>query len=250
MIRLPHLETNITTACQLACRDCNHFVPMQYKAPQFASVKKIEEDLAILSRIAKADAYALIGGEPLIHPDLISILKVVRESGISDMIEVWTNGLLIERISNNLFYMIDRLVLSLYAGKNVNVDYIRDRCQESGTELQIKDQLPFTNVLHKDRSKGRANVKWFRCWYRKNLHVVDNGFFYRCCTSPFIPKLILNEPEGTDGIPLEGITEEALREFLNRSEPMLSCEVCGGHNGIKRPWKEVDRKEWIELTQI
>lgn len=248
MIRLPHLETNITTACQLSCRDCNHFIPIS--SPTFVSVKNFEKDLTEFSRIAHTDAYALIGGEPLIHRDLISLLEIAQKSGISEIIEVWTNGLLIRRMPEAFWELTDRLVLSLYAGKTVDLPFIRERCRMYGTQLTIKDRQPFTHVLYKDRSEERAIEKYKNCWYRTFTHVLDNGFFYRCCTSPFIPKLILSEPEGTDGIPIKGLTEDGLRDFLDRKDPMRSCSVCGGHDGIRRIWKEVDRKKWIEESAI
>jgi organic radical activating enzyme len=245
---LNHLETNITTACQLSCRDCNHFIPIQKAS--FIEVEQLEKDLNKLAKITKAQAYALIGGEPLIHPDIVELLYVSRASGISDCIEVWTNGLLIKRMPDEFWMGLDKLVLSIYPGKEQHRKYIEDKCAEYSVDLEVKDGLPFTAVLHKSPDRERAKVKWARCWYRNNLFVVDNGYLYRCCTSPFIPKLILGLPEGVDGIALEELTEDSLRNFVNRKEPMQSCSICGGHDGPRREWKEVDQKTWREQTEI
>jgi hypothetical protein len=39
---------------------------------------------------------------------------------------------------------------------------------------------------------------------------------------------LLNLPEGTDGIRISTLTEQALAQFLGRSTGMVSCNLCSG----------------------
>lgn len=243
--KLPHLETNITVACQNKCVSCNHFVPLQ--KPQHAKPAQIERDLAALGRVAHADAFGLLGGEPLLHPNIIDILDIAKRSKIADSIEVWTNGMLLDEMSPAFWHLTDKIVVSVYPGK-LQDDWhtmAQEKAKLYNTAIEVKANEPFTYLLNgKD-----AQEKYDTCWYRTFTHVVDNGFFYRCCTSPFIPKLLLNRFEGTDGLNLNGITEDKLIKFMDRKEAMKSCEVCAGHRAGRHEWKEAPkRSEWLELS--
>lgn len=246
MYNLPHLETNITVACQNKCVSCNHFVPLQ--KPWYADVEVIKRDLAALSKVAHAKAYGLLGGEPTLHPQIVEILIIANVAGIADTIEVWTNGMRLDQMPDEFWRLTDRLVVSVYPGKLAEgwKERMWQKAARFGTEIQIKDQEPFTYLLN---PKADPQAKYDACWYRTFTHVVDNGFFYRCCTSPFIPKLLQGLPEGTDGLPLEGITEQKLKEFMERKVYMKACEMCAGHKAARHQWQEAPkRSEWLALS--
>jgi hypothetical protein len=80
MIHLPHLETNVTVACENRCIACNHFVPLQVGRFKSSMVNPADfaTDLFHFGRLAHADAWAAIGGEPTLHPGLVDILRIAR----------------------------------------------------------------------------------------------------------------------------------------------------------------------------
>jgi hypothetical protein len=262
MITIPHLETNVATACQLRCVSCNHFVPMQVPQARenMATAAQMESDLGHLARVLRADAYGMLGGEPLLHPRLPDLLAVSRASGISGRVEVWTNGIRVRRMGREFWRAADgrpafeRLVVSVYPGTldDAELGWIAGRCRDEGVELVVKDEraVPnFERLLEPAPTGPEATAKKYRaCFFKGFSRVVDRGVFYRCCTSPFIPKLLLGLPEGTDGIPVAGITEEALRTFLAREAPMASCTICAGldpHDRHHMRWTQVrDAEEW------
>jgi hypothetical protein len=85
------------------------------------------------------------------------------------------------------------------------------------------------------------------CTMKKCGLVIINGFFYTCCLSPSIQTRLLHEPEGTDGIPLEGITEEKIQAFVNRQEPINACYRCRAYQGRQYHWHEVeDKEQWLK----
>jgi organic radical activating enzyme len=252
-ILLPHLETNITIACTLRCVGCNHYVGMQ--SPAYVNPQQVERDLGKLRTVAHAEKYALIGGEPLMHKRIVDILRIAKGSEISDHVEVWTNGMLARRMKEDFWMMVDGLVVSLYPGKlsDADIEYIADKCADYGVALEWKDMRRssyFTQLLYRETATPeQAHARYRQCWYKSYCHVVDNGFFYRCCTTPFVPKLILGLPEGTDGLPLDGITEEALQAFLKQDETPISCTRCAAHNGRHIEWREErDPAKWLEAS--
>jgi len=255
---LPHLETNLTLRCQLRCRSCNHFVGLDaHKSLPDVTPESLAHDLERLGSVAHSKAWAAIGGEPLLHPDLLELLGVACASRIADEIEIWTNGLLVRKQPPGFWMRIDKLVLSAYPGKmsNADVAWIRAACEETETAFELKDARMdsyFTALLYREpKDAAGARAQHAQCWFRTYTHVVDGGRFYACCTSPFIAPLVLGMEQGHDGLDLEGITEESLRAFLTADEPLAGCTVCGAHNGPRQSWIEVKGPEaWLEASRI
>ena len=260
MIQIPHLETNITISCQNRCIACNHFVPMQvgrFKASMMPP-EILERDLRNLARICHADAYALIGGEPTLHPRLPGIAQTAKRSGIANRIELWSHGQdwgkHIDQILPALKY-IDKVVISRYPGKasDYEIGEITDLCRVNHIALDIKDEgaYPnFTQLLEETPTGPDATQEKYKaCWFKTYSRVIDWGYFYRCCTSPFIPQLLQGRPEGADGLPItEHTTEGDLKQFLALPVAMRSCEICAGRNTPSaKPitWQEIkDPKRW------
>lgn len=246
MVIIPHVETNITLACTNRCVGCNHFVPIQ--PGTMADPETIRHDLDNIGKVAKIQRFALIGGEPTLHKRIDDILEIARNSPVVDCIEVWTNGARLQEMSDAFWDLIDEIDLTLYPYKNIDVEWIRNKCRESSTELNIKNgAADFTQLVYsRTADQQEASQIFDTCFYGKNCRVLDNGYFYRCCTSPFIPKLLLGLPEGTDGIPVEGITEQGLVDYLNQKETPASCYRCAGHAGKHIGWRECSREDWLK----
>jgi len=256
MIILPHLETNITTACQNRCWGCNHFVPLQ--VPTYANPSDIESDLAKLATVARAERYALVGGKPLLHPQIVDIIRTARRSGISPVIEVITNGILLKRMPTEFWSEIDHLLVSVYPGKlgPDMMGWVSDKCAMHEVKLQIRDVVsdPFIAPLYRQKAtREQAHARYRQCWYVTGVwycHTLDDGYFFRCSIMPFIPEMILGLPEGTDGLPLDGITEDKLVAYLNQKETPQSCCVCGSHDAPRQEWHEVTRDRWLEESMV
>lgn len=246
MLNIDHVETNITTACNNVCVGCNHYIPMQ--RPVFVDPDQIRHDLAAFGKAAHIRRYALIGGEPTLHKRIDDILEIACASGVVDTVEVWTNGARIQAMSGAFWTMVDEIDLTVYPGKSVDISWIEAKCAETGTELRIKNgAADFTTLLYRRTANEAEAAEMYRtCWYRTYCRVLDNGYFYRCCTSPFIPKLILGLDDGADGLPVEGITEDALLAYLGSAETPASCARCAGNSGAHIGWRETSRAAWLD----
>lgn len=262
MISLPHLETNVTIACQLRCVSCNHFVALQTNEAKkrLADPVQVYDDCSALSKFVHVDAWGALGGEPLLHPNLIDVLTAVQKSRIADVIEVWTNGISAKsKLTPSLLDAFDRLVLSVYPGtlEDAEIDWIKGACNEARVEIVVKDEryVPnFERLLEPKATHGMDTVRKYRaCFFKDYSRVVDRGYFYRCCTSPFIPRLLLGLPEGTDGIAVADLTEAKLLAFLSQEEAPASCSMCSGLDpAIRRrtTWREVRNPEqWISASK-
>lgn len=257
MVKIHHLETDITTACQLSCVACNHHVPLWRKVgPKHADPRQVEDDLNRLSKIMHADIWGALGGEPTLNPKLVEILQIARNSGISDTIEVWTNGLNLRRMSEDFWRSFDVLVLSIYPGKlsEEELTWIANKCADTGRVLSTRDerlQPNFRTLLEPvPTDLDTTRKKFAGCFFRHFSRVANWGFFYTCCCAPHMSTLVQGKTENKDGVKIFDLTEDGLKKYLERTEPLSACFTCAGRDtAVSIPWREErDPEKWLRAS--
>ena len=77
----------VTKACNLHCEGCyRENSPKEHK-----SLDRIKQDLAIFQKYRKTDGVSLAGGDPLVHPEIVEIVRLVAQEGLKPIVN--TNGL-------------------------------------------------------------------------------------------------------------------------------------------------------------
>jgi hypothetical protein len=259
MIRIPHLETDITQACNLSCVGCNHLVPLwREHGPWQTNRIQLQKDLERLSKVVHADRWGALGGEPTLHRDLPALLQIAQNSGIADDIEVWTNGAFLKRMGPEFWHSFDILVLSIYPGQHTasSLDWIRSACDRYGIRLEVKDETTrpnFRTLLEPTPTDPEATAKKFQqCFFRRFSRVANFGYFFTCCCAPHMPLLLRQEPFGTDGIPItEDLSEADVRAYLERTDPLGSCAECAGREtAVPLTWhQERQPMQWITASR-
>jgi hypothetical protein len=219
---------------------------------------QIHDDLTHLATIMHADAWGALGGEPTLHPQLSEICRIARASGIADKIEVWTNGINIAkgRMPKDFWSSFDVLVLSIYEGRHDDrsLDTIRELCAVANVQLVEKDERTWhnfrTNLEPAPTPPDVTKRKYDGCFFRQFSRVANRGYFYTCCCAPHQPVLLQGRPHGSDGIPIAGLTERALRAYLTREEPLGCCTICAGRDTAKAiEWgEERDPERWVRKS--
>ena len=98
------IEVNAVTQCNLSCKGCSHCSPIAEN--KIYNPAQLKRDLMILSKFLKTEFVRVVGGEPLLHPELSIFLKNIKESKISEKTCLVTNGLLLDKINEEcLKYM-------------------------------------------------------------------------------------------------------------------------------------------------
>lgn len=99
------LRVSLLSACNLGCVYCTEADDLAIENKQQKATALSAQELAnIIHRLHKAlglEVIRLTGGEPLLSPHLIPIIKEVKQSGI-DKIKLTTNGFLLERLAKPL----------------------------------------------------------------------------------------------------------------------------------------------------
>ena len=91
---LPYLEFHIVDQCNLNCKGCEHYSGL-VKHSHFHNDKNIYRDLQQLKQfITDIGKIRILGGEPLLHPNIERILQFTREVYPQSDIHIVTNGIL------------------------------------------------------------------------------------------------------------------------------------------------------------
>ncbi len=250
MITNPHCEISVAHHCNLACRACSHLSPILPK--QFVDLDVLRADLTTLATVYHAEEARLLGGEPLLHPDLEAVIAVVRASGIADRVEVWTNGLLLDRMGDGFWAAVDRVVVSAYPGKEQTAAEVRRchrRANEHGVRLAISVAEIFreSHAEHGTRDLGLIERIYATCQTRR-CHHIERGRFHKCPPSIFLPQVLeaLRDDPHVDGLPIVAGPDFAarLRAYLDDPAPLRSCGHCLGSVGRAIPSTQVRRPDW------
>jgi hypothetical protein len=230
------LETHVVDHCNLACVDCCTRSPDL--APRFAEPAEIERDLRRLGRVLAPQTFKLTGGEPLLHPDISGIARLVRNLAVAERISLTTNGFLLHKAPDALFESLDAITLSFYPSKPLPEERIEEaekRAARHGIHLTVKLCDEFQVM---DRPGGKADREtqaiYDQCWLKVRCHLMYAGHFFLCTRPPH-----LSPPVFEDGVELAGeFLLQRVGALLNRAEGLESCRRCRGASGVLRSHRQ------------
>jgi len=251
-------EINAVDHCNIACIDCNHASPGAGKA--IASPSAVFKDLSLLSRHYKAYALKVVGGEPLLHPDLLSLLRAVRESNICEYISLVTNGTLLRQMADEIWAELDEVELSIYPATRPMLESYLPYFQKSAARHRVKlvispyeeFRITFSTIGTADAGlTGRIyrNCRLANLWGCQSVH---QGYFFKCPKCIYIPRM-LDGPRRydyrEDGLKITDSPDflHKLAEYLSSQEPLSACRYCLGSSGKNRPHRQVKASEWADI---
>lgn len=250
------MEVVVCHHCNLRCRGCAYLAPT--RPTVFVDPDQLYRELAMLARSYHASEVRVLGGEPLLHPDLPAVAVAIRRSGICGTIRVITNGIRLPHAPPQLWEAIDEASVSVYPGCQLAPDTagrLERTAASYGVALKFK---PFTYFRESYSEIGTDDAQLakriFRTCQMANVWrctTVWQGRIYRCPQSLFLPAAV-SELAGTrEGI---AISDDAgfldrLLAFLESPEPLASCRSCLGSVGKLFENQQVPRSNWRQPQQ-
>ena len=246
MRHIPQFEANVVRHCNNRCVACSHASPFQPLGYEM-SAATLERDLKAMARVVHADKFKLLGGEPLLHSDLLGLLKVAKASGVADVVNVTTNGKLLSRQPDAFWKAIDNLYLSVYPNLDPEVEPMaRRKCAEHGVTIDVMVTNSFFLQFKRVPDDGRNSFAC--CNWRHHCWMVHEGKLYLCPQAAFFTDRFMGLPQDFDGLSLDGITDESLAAYVGRTEPFAACRVCRS-TSHQTPWAQAaSEAEWIEAS--
>lgn len=252
-IKTRALEAHIVDHCNLRCEGCCSLSPFLTEA--LTSPEDLAADLALASRVLSPTYLKIVGGEPLLHPNLIECLNVAKQSGVAPVLSVTTNGLLLHTMPDDFWRLIDALTISLYPSARLPqkaISQVLAKAEQFGVHLNWKRQDVFVQM---DRPSPcddvQVNASVFSdCWLKRRCHLVRAGRLFTCTRSVHFQtradllgqNASFFEADGIGLKPRPGLLEE-LHAYLTRRAPLLSCAHCKGGNAATAPHRQIPLKD-------
>jgi hypothetical protein len=241
----PSVEVNLTEHCNLRCYNCDHASPLLPR--RFASLETFQKDATALAPVFHSRELRLVGGEPLLHPELVGFMQAARSSGVADLLVLVTNGVLLHRMSEDAWDLIDVLRVSVYPGveRALSVEACATICAERGIlfEADGKDGQFQRSLLNLRNDDDALVQKVFgACRMARDLacHTVHEGRFYRCSIAPFMRARLARLGVDFDNREEDGVAlhdnphlREELARCLSSERPLAACRYC---LGTSAPW--------------
>lgn len=252
------IEVNINKHCNLNCKGCDHFAPVS--GPDFMPIDVFSRDMEELKRLFghMEGEFRLLGGEPLMNPDIIQFIEITRSNLPKAKMLISTNGILLKKMGEAFYEACRKADVGIEVTKYpIKLDYdelgewIRRKgvkysyvgASESGRELW---HFPLDIEGQQDPEesfRGCRNANY--CW------TLENGRLYTCSIAPnikafngyFKQHLDLTEDDGID-IHCAQSGDEVLAAM---ARPMPFCRYCDvKHRTYDHPWEvsKKDIKEW------
>jgi hypothetical protein len=240
------LETPVVQHCNLRCMGCNAAAPQLPK--DFVSPKQLKDDLDKLSQHLTVGEFRILGGEPLLHPNLGGIIEVIRRSKISSSICLVTNGVLIHTLDPVLWKSLDRLWISFYPGIRTGLPRaeISKRCNEYGVRFTplIKDYFQHKLLTDYNSDEELVNKIFQTCNQarRWRCYTILNGYFFRCATAPQTKIRLAVAGRDYPGYHMDGLDiqdqrnlRRRLKDYAFSKKPLEACHYCLGSSGKMMP---------------
>lgn len=247
------LEFEIVKHCNLNCAYCDHFSPWK---KGFVSLADLTKWFETWSRKITIPQVHILGGEPLLHPDLIKILKKANEFWCNSQIFLVTNGYLVGPLKAELLPLLKDLNITLVISKHFNTrDYnkklrhILDIVSSSGVSFKLrhsyrhwfqtyeisKDGIPYlNNKIISNPSKAYNNCISSKCYMIKGNHL------YRCTNLCVGNELIKNKVISPDErfLSYKPLSPNSSKETIIKhlvDFPLEQCAYCPEKYTIIKP---------------
>lgn len=256
---LSQIEFHIVDHCNLNCAYCDHFTPV---SPEwYADINKVLDDFRQLAKIYdNIEHIYVLGGEPLLHPDLLKIFEPLRSIFPNSEIALITNGILLSKQTGEFWNTLKKFNIALSMTKYpIKVDYKKflDKCEELGIKSYFfageRSQMYAIELNY----KGDTDIKKvYETCTRKRCHFLRDGKIYTCTLVPNIRFLNshfnldfkVSKKDCIDIYKTKSATK--INRFL--SKPFPFCRYCP-----KDKWRRVEYgiskkeiSEWVDVNTL
>lgn len=247
------VEYHLVDSCNLNCAGCSHYSSL-IDDKKIVPLEFIIKDLTLLKDKVrdKLRWLRLLGGEPLLHPDIKDCLKGIRELFPKTQISMVTNGILLKSMDQEFYDTcldcnIEIAITDYRIVKNLSSIIIEMR--KSGIRTRYYKNPSIWHYQHIRLTSERINCL-NKCLYKNICNNYRDGKIYLCPHIAYIEyfnkyfnkDIILDE---SDFIELKDIGSfDELIENLNDSKPNFCYQYCNYYDKehpIKGKWDKTKK---------
>jgi len=251
-------EVHLTEHCNLNCKGCSHFSPLADK--EFMEIDVFEKDIARMAQLFGENniwRINLLGGEPLLHPQVNDFMKIAAKYFPNQRSQLTTNGLLLPTMSKSFWETCRETRTLIHISRypvRVAFSALERKAQAEGVDLIIyprktakifrKDIYDLTGGQDAQQSHSVCELFGYCCQ-------LNRGKFYPCSISAYFHHFNrffdLGIPLSSDNY-IDIYKIQSKEEFVKLiTAPVPCCKYCNMNArkwGVK--WERSRRKleEW------
>ena len=182
---IPRAVLQLTQKCSLRCSGCNNLMPLFQHPDNYDYEDIIGELDDFRKKVDRILILELIGGEPLLYPDIASVIKYISKIKEIDILEITTNGTLVptDETMKALGLINSCIRISKYKKSN-RINEIIEKCREYGVVYKVLDNLEwFDSGAIEKRFLTDAELRgvYGRCPSSRLCKTISNGKLF-CCS--------------------------------------------------------------------
>jgi hypothetical protein len=233
---IPHLEIQVAEHCNLNCASCTHFSPLAKES--YIAKEDFSSQLKRANLIFNGHCKSLkiMGGEPLLHPEIAELQCLARKAMPEIKITLQTNGILLTGMSeefwnscrnNDIFVRVTRYPIKL------NEDEIKRLAQQYNVNLKFHPEETIKSFNLYPLSidgQGDSENNLANCKMKLRYVLIKNGRLFPCPIAGNAEhfNITFNQQLGCceqDSISLDDVHSfEDYAHFATR--PLAFCKHC------------------------
>lgn len=257
---LRHLDIHVTDHCNLGCKSCEHYSPLC--EPSFADLDATTRELARLAELFRSiEQIYLLGGEPLLHPDVAGFVRAARAAFPDTRLCLMTNGLLVTRMDESVWTALaecDAVLLCDDYPIKLPKAQIEEAASAHSVSLEwMKPAEEFFKAPIDPDGGCDPERSFTACQWLSNCAIIRDGRLYPCAHIAYadaparafeLPQLL---PTDADSIDIFSVRDgDRVIDFLRTPAPW--CRFCDYEHVESFAWGRTARSadEWVSAEWL
>ena len=243
---LPRLEIHVCDQCNLNCRGCSHYCNL-VQEDRFVDINNFEKDIKEVAKKLNFSEIKLLGGEPLLHPNLIEFFRLTREAFPKIKIILTTNLILLDTMKEDFWEAMKKynIVFQLTKYPPMNKKFVHY------LDLIASYNIPIDNIhvanefwLFKNPNGNSKPQEVYKQCCEAYCRQLRDGRLYICpdaCYMDYYNKYFDKNIPVDKGIDIYKHTSSEIYNYLTTYKE--TCRYCFGKDKFKYVRWEKSQKQ-------
>lgn len=252
------IDIELTGRCNLNCKGCNHFSPIAEDGE--ISIVELQSDLIQLKKVLdkKIKSINLLGGEPLLNEDVVTIMELSRNIFPDTQILILTNGILLKNIDESFWNAAHKNNIKIEITKypiKFDYDLVKKEGESRGVNVHFFGRSGFVQktlfTLPIDLDGRQDEEESFRkCYMARSCVTLRKGRLYPCSYAAYMYRFNnyfgRNVPvTDKDSVSIYTSTKEEILHVLGNPIPLCKyCDLNKRTYGNKWEHSSLKEEEW------
>ena len=241
---LETMEIHAAEHCNLNCKNCSMFCGL-VETCDFPCYQEFEEGIKQLKNFfPHIKKFRIIGGEPLLNPELDKYIRLIRNVYPYTDIRVISNGILVTKMSDQLIQtIIDNdvtFIVTQYISLKHSIDEINRFLSKTGIRYIVTEAVLEFQKIYNALGDSDIDENFYRCHWKGSCATMY-GTKIATCYVPFVIHYLSDkfnlaiEETGKIDLMEEGLTAQEIIKRMHT--PFDMCRYCAP----KGNWTEWER---------